>query len=37
MAVRVRTTGVNQHGVPVIEFQRTFMVYKRSHVPRPPR
>ena len=34
--VRVRTTGVNQHGVPVIEFQRTFMVYKRGHVPRPP-
>ena len=32
--VRVRTTGVNQHGVPVIEFLRTFMVYKRGHVPR---
>ena len=32
--VRVRTTGVNQHGVPVIEFKRTFMVYKRGHVPR---
>ncbi len=32
--VRVRTTGVNQHGVPVIEFMRTFMVYKRGHVPR---
>ena len=31
--VRVRTTGVNQHGVPVIEFMRTFMVYKRGHVP----
>jgi acyl dehydratase len=35
--VRVRTTGVNQHGVSVIEFLRTFMVYKRGHVPRPPR
>lgn len=32
--VRVRTTGVNQHGVPVIEFTRTFMVHKRGHVPR---
>lgn len=31
--VRVRTTGVNQHGAPVIEFMRTFMVYKRGHVP----
>jgi acyl dehydratase len=35
--VRVRTTGLNQHGVPVIEFMRTFMVYKRGHVPRAPR
>jgi len=35
--VRVRTTGLNQHGVPVIEFLRTFMVYKRGHVPRTPR
>lgn len=35
--VRVRTTGVNQQGVTVIEFLRTFMVYKRGHVPRPPR
>jgi itaconyl-CoA hydratase len=36
--VRVRTTGVNQHGTPVIEFQRTFMVWKRGHAPgtRPP-
>ena len=32
--VRVKTTGVNQHGVPVIEFVRTFMVHKRGHVPR---
>jgi acyl dehydratase len=32
--VRVRTTGVNQHGAIVIEFKRTFMVWKRGHVPR---
>ncbi len=31
--VRVKTTGVNQHGTPVIEFNRTFMVWKRGHVP----
>ena len=31
--VKVKTTGVNQHGVPVIEFMRTFMVWKRGHVP----
>jgi acyl dehydratase len=31
--VRVRTTGVNQHGAPVITFLRTFMVWKRGHVP----
>jgi acyl dehydratase len=31
--VRVKTTGVNQDGTPVIEFKRTFMVYKRGHVP----
>ena len=35
--VRVRTTGLNQHGVPVIEFKRTFMVYRRGHVPVVPR
>ena len=36
--VRVKTTGVNQRGVAVIEFKRTFMVWKRGHVPaaRPP-
>jgi acyl dehydratase len=34
--VRVKTTGVNQHDVPVIEFTRTFMVWKRGHVPKPP-
>jgi acyl dehydratase len=31
--VRVKTTGVNQDGVTVIEFTRTFMVYKRDHAP----
>ena len=31
--VTVKTTGVNQHGTPVIEFTRTFMVWKRGHVP----
>jgi itaconyl-CoA hydratase len=31
--VRVKTTGVNQDGVTVIEFKRTFMVWKRGHVP----
>ena len=31
--VRVKTTGVNQHGAVVIEFKRTFMVWKRGHVP----
>ena len=35
--VRVKTTGYNQKGVTVIEFNRTFMVYKRDHVPRAPR
>jgi itaconyl-CoA hydratase len=31
--VHVKTTGMNQHGAVVIEFKRTFMVYKRGHVP----
>src|SRR4051794_38178351 len=31
--VRVRTTGFKQDGTIVIEFLRTFMVYKRGHVP----
>ena len=31
--VKVRTTGVNQHGQVVIEFTRTFMVYKRGQGP----
>jgi len=31
--VRVKTTGMNQQGTTVIEFTRTFMVWKRGHVP----
>ena len=31
--VRVKTTGFNQDGTVVIEFLRTFMVYRRGHVP----
>src|SRR5688572_10347967 len=31
--VKVRTTGFKQDGVVVIEFLRTFMVYKRGQVP----
>jgi itaconyl-CoA hydratase len=32
--VRVKTTGANQHGDVVIEFTRTFMIWKRGHVPK---
>ena len=32
--VRVKTTGTNQDGKTVIEFTRTFMIWKRGHVPR---
>jgi itaconyl-CoA hydratase len=32
--VSVKTTGLNQNGAVVIEFKRTFMVYKRDHVPK---
>src|SRR5262245_58484151 len=31
--VQVRTTGMNQNGDIVIEFKRSFMVYKRGHAP----
>ena len=34
--VHVKTTGFNQEGKVVIEFKRTFMVYKRGHVPPRP-
>ena len=32
--VRVKTSGRNQRGETVIEFIRTFMVWKRGHVPK---
>jgi itaconyl-CoA hydratase len=32
--VRVKTTGMNQRGETVIEFLRTFMIWKRGHVPK---
>ena len=32
--VRVKTTGMNQDGKTVIEFTRTFMIWKRGHVPK---
>ena len=31
--VRVKTTGMNQQGVAVIEFTRTFLIWKRGYVP----
>jgi itaconyl-CoA hydratase len=31
--VKVKSTGVNQDGKAVIEFTRTFMVWKRGHIP----
>jgi itaconyl-CoA hydratase len=31
--VRVKSTGFNQDRTVVLEFKRTFMVYKRGHVP----
>ncbi|WP_019121685.1 MaoC family dehydratase [Brevibacillus massiliensis] len=33
--VRVKTVGYNQDNKVVIEFHRTFMVYKRGHGPEP--
>ena len=35
--VRVKTTGVKQDGTVIIVFFRTFMVYKRDHVPKTAR
>jgi itaconyl-CoA hydratase len=35
--VRVRTTGSNQDGKTVIEFERTVMVYKRDRAPKVAR
>ena len=34
--VTVKTIGSNQDGTPVIEFKRTFMVWKRGFVPKSP-
>jgi itaconyl-CoA hydratase len=34
--VRVKTTGFNQTRAVVLEFTRTFMVYKRNHLPTRP-
>ena len=33
--VRVSSTGVNQQGVVVITYLRTFLVYRRGHLPQP--
>ena len=35
--VRVRTRGFNQDGTTVIDFERSIMVYRRRHLPQPPR
>ena len=35
--VSVKTTGFKQDGTVVIQFRRTFMVYKRGHEPAPQR
>ena len=34
--VRVKTTGFNQDRTIILEFKRTFMVYRRGHVPLSP-
>ncbi len=34
--IGVRTRGYNQHGVTVIEFTRSVMVYRRGHAPALP-
>lgn len=31
--VKLKTKGINQDGIVVIEFNRTIMVYKREHLP----
>ncbi len=35
--VGFRTVGFNQDGKPVITYERTILVYRRGHVPTPPR
>src|ERR1035437_718551 len=34
--VKVRTTGFNQDGMILIEFERTLLVYRRGHAPTIP-
>ncbi|MFI5054148.1 MAG: MaoC family dehydratase [Acidimicrobiia bacterium] len=34
--VEVKSTGFKQDGTVVMTFRRTILVYKRSHLPRPP-
>jgi acyl dehydratase len=35
--IKVKTTGMNQDGLTVIEFKRTILVYRRGHVPQQGR
>ncbi|MEW6265183.1 MAG: MaoC family dehydratase [Thermodesulfobacteriota bacterium] len=35
--IRIKTTGYNQEGEVVVEYKRTVMVFRRDHVPEPPR
>ena len=35
--VEVKTTGFKQDGTVVMTFRRSILVYKRAHVPTPPR
>lgn len=35
--VRVRSTGYNQDGVTVIEYERSVMVFRRGHLPERPK
>jgi itaconyl-CoA hydratase len=35
--VTIRTTGMNQDGLPVITFKRTVLVYKRGYTPKAHR
>ncbi len=32
--IKVRTSGINQDGATVIEFERSVMIWKRDHAPR---
>jgi itaconyl-CoA hydratase len=32
--VKVRTRGINQDGLVVIEYERSVMVWKKAHAPR---